>query len=61
MPTILDGDMLMQFLELTSLQQESVLASPGSSTHASASDFHQSPLSVNMVVQLLERIHYALN
>ncbi|THU46929.1 hypothetical protein C4D60_Mb09t10140 [Musa balbisiana] len=60
-PTILDGDMLMQFLELTSLQQESVLASPGSSTLASASDLHQSPLSVNMVVQLLERIHYALN
>ncbi|CAL9166748.1 unnamed protein product [Musa hybrid cultivar] len=52
-PTILDGDMLMQFLELTSLQQESVLASPGSSTHASASDLHQSPLSVNMVVRML--------
>ncbi|URE40577.1 CPSF A subunit region [Musa troglodytarum] len=60
-PNILDGDMLMQFLELTSLQQKSVLASPGSSMHASASDLHQSPLSVNTVVQLLERIHYALN
>ncbi|WOL15227.1 hypothetical protein Cni_G24008 [Canna indica] len=60
-PTILDGDMLMQFLELTSLQQESVLALSGLSARASLSGLHHRPLAVNQVVHLLERIHYALN
>lgn len=59
--TILDGDMLAQFLELTSLQQESVLSSFGLNARASALDLHQHPLSINQVVGLLERVHYALN
>ncbi|KAG6526826.1 hypothetical protein ZIOFF_016827 [Zingiber officinale] len=48
-PSILDGDMLMQFLELTSMQQESVLASSGggSNSHALASESHRHPLYSN--------------
>ncbi|KAJ4977737.1 hypothetical protein NE237_008517 [Protea cynaroides] len=63
-PKMLDGDMLAQFLELTSMQQEAVLASSfglmdvGSS---SSKPLSWSPISVNKVVQLLERLHYALN
>ncbi|XP_042465522.1 splicing factor 3B subunit 3-like isoform X1 [Zingiber officinale] len=62
-PSILDGDMLMQFLELTSMQQESVLASSGggSNSHALASESHRHPLYSNQVVHLLEQIHYTLN
>ncbi|RVW46976.1 hypothetical protein CK203_074372 [Vitis vinifera] len=61
---ILDGDMLAQFLELTSMQQEAVLALPLGSLEAVTSSSKQtllSPISVNRVVQLLERVHYALN
>lgn len=64
-PTILDGDLLVQFLELTSLQQEAVLmSSGGGSSKVSTSDVRPAarptPLSVNQVVQTLERVHYAL-
>ncbi|KAF8398576.1 hypothetical protein HHK36_017507 [Tetracentron sinense] len=53
-PKILDGDMLAQFLDLTSMQQEAVLSlSSGSPSH--------SPIPLNQVVRLLERVHYALN
>lgn len=61
---ILDGDMLAQFLELTSMQQEAVLALPLGSLETVTSSSKQtllSPISVNRVVQLLERVHYALN
>lgn len=62
MPAILDGDMLAQFLELTSMQQEAVLASSGSQgTRASTSDSHHLFISVDRVVRLLERVHCALN
>lgn len=60
--TILDGDMLAQFLELTSMQQESVLASPCSpNTKASPSNLYRSTIPVSQVVRLLERVYYALN
>lgn len=58
-PKILDGDMLTQFLELTSMQQEAVLSFPLSSPDIETS--RSKPLSVNQVVQLLEQVHYALN
>ncbi|KAK9266588.1 hypothetical protein L1049_021653 [Liquidambar formosana] len=61
-PKILDGDMLAQFLELTSMQQEAVLSLPlGSPDTVTLSSKHPSPVPVNRVVQLLERVHYALN
>ncbi|XP_038973265.1 splicing factor 3B subunit 3 isoform X1 [Phoenix dactylifera] len=61
-PTMLDGDMLAQFLELTSMQQEAVLASSGlQSTRASTSETQHLFISVNRVVRLLERVHCALN
>ncbi|XP_052176753.1 uncharacterized protein LOC127791056 isoform X2 [Diospyros lotus] len=63
-PKILDGDMLGQFLELTSMQQEAVLALPlGSPDTIVLSSKHSSstPVTVNQVVRLLERVHYALN
>lgn len=61
-PEILDGDMLAQFLELTSIQQEAVLALPCATAEVSSSfRSPHSPISVDQVVQLLERIHYALN
>lgn len=63
-PKILDGDMLAQFLELTSIQQEAVLSLPLDSfdTIKSSSKLPpSSPIPVNQVVQLLERVHYALN
>lgn len=61
-PKILDGDMLAQFLELTSIQQEAVLALPCATAEVSSSfRSTDSPISVDRVVQLLERIHYALN
>lgn len=56
MPKILDGDILAQFLELTSMQQEGVLALP-----ANLSQKPPTPVMVNQVVRLLERVHYALN
>ncbi|XP_059668567.1 uncharacterized protein LOC132313688 isoform X2 [Cornus florida] len=63
-PKILDGDMLAQFLELTSMQQEAVLQLPlGSPDNVvlSSKTSPPSPNNVNQVVRLLERIHYALN
>lgn len=61
-PKMLDGDILAQFLELTSMQQETVLAAP----HATANEITQSskpsmPAKVSQVVRLLERVHYALS
>ncbi|XP_010557959.1 PREDICTED: pre-mRNA-splicing factor prp12 [Tarenaya hassleriana] len=64
---ILDGDMLAQFLELTSIQQEAVLMAdvPSPSCLKSSSKLQHSPsslvLQLHQVVQLLERVHYALN
>ncbi|XWS66508.1 hypothetical protein CRYUN_Cryun05aG0205800 [Craigia yunnanensis] len=62
-PKILDGDMLAQFLELTSMQQVAVLSFPivSPDTHKLSSKPPPSHIPVNKVVQLLERIHYALN
>lgn len=61
-PMILDGDMLAQFLELTSIQQEAVLGLPCATAEVSSSSRSpHSPVSVNQVVQLLERVHYVLN
>ncbi|XP_072950937.1 uncharacterized protein [Typha angustifolia] len=61
-PTILDGDMLVQFLELTSIQQEAVLALSGiPSNKIPALGVQHTPISVNHVVRVLERVHYALN
>ncbi|XP_044965857.1 DNA damage-binding protein 1 isoform X2 [Hordeum vulgare subsp. vulgare] len=54
-PSILDGDMLVQFLELTSEQQQTVI-DDGSSVKVP----HRS-ISVFQVMRMLERVHYALN
>lgn len=55
--------MLAQFLELTSMQQEAVLALPLGAQNTIMFNSKQSPdpITVNQVVRLLERIHYALN
>ncbi|KAG8371805.1 hypothetical protein BUALT_Bualt12G0001400 [Buddleja alternifolia] len=59
---ILDGDMLAQFLELTNMQQDAILASPhGSPNTITLSSKPSMPVMVNQVVRLLERVHYALN
>ncbi|PSS13770.1 DNA damage-binding protein [Actinidia chinensis var. chinensis] len=63
-PKILDGDMLAQFLELTSMQQEAVVALPLGSPDTvmfSSKPSSPTPITVNQVVRLLERVHYALN
>ncbi|XP_073151711.1 uncharacterized protein [Henckelia pumila] len=61
-PTILDGDLLSQFLELTSMQQEAVLALPLASPNTVMFSLRTCmPVMVNEVVRLLERVHYALN
>ncbi|XP_057488950.1 LOW QUALITY PROTEIN: uncharacterized protein LOC130774928 [Actinidia eriantha] len=63
-PKILDGDMLAQFLELTSMQQEAVVALPLGSPDTvmfSSKSSSPAPITVNQVVRLLERVHYALN
>lgn len=73
---VLDGDMLCQFLELTSMQQESVLTEPqgiasvGFSAATSLSSLSSSSssslsasgrsLPVDRVLRLLERIHNSL-
>ncbi|KAL6845690.1 hypothetical protein ACP4OV_024513 [Aristida adscensionis] len=54
-PPILDGDMLVQFLELTGEQQEAIL------THALPEKGPRMPISVFQVLRTLERVHYALN
>ncbi|KAL9274577.1 hypothetical protein AKJ16_DCAP27313 [Drosera capensis] len=61
-PQMLDGDLLSQFLELTSIQQEAVLALPCASSEAKSSfkSLH-AQISVSQVVQLLEHVHYALS
>ncbi|KAL0708075.1 hypothetical protein Bca4012_074501 [Brassica carinata] len=61
---ILDGDMLAQFLELTNRQQESVLSTPqpsSSTLKSSSKQCSSPPLMLHQVVQLLERVHYALH
>ncbi|KAL6594944.1 hypothetical protein ACP70R_048047 [Stipagrostis hirtigluma subsp. patula] len=54
-PPILDGDMLVQFLELTGEQQQAIL------THALPGKGPRKPVSVFQVLRTLERVHYALN
>ena len=61
---ILDGGMLAQFLEFMSMQQESASALPLGSVATVTLDLNKillSIISVNRVVQLLERVYYALN
>ncbi|KZV37906.1 pre-mRNA-splicing factor prp12-like, partial [Dorcoceras hygrometricum] len=59
---ILDGDILSQFLELTSMQQEAVLELPLESPNIVMLSLRTSmPVTVNQVVRLLERVHYAVN
>lgn len=59
---MLDGDILSQFLELTSMQQEAVLALPLASPNTVLLSLRTSmPVMVNQVVRLLERVHHALN
>ncbi|BAT86376.1 hypothetical protein LR48_Vigan03g291500 [Vigna angularis] len=61
-PKILDGDVLTQFLELTSMQQKMILSSePPDIAKPSLKPLLPPNVSVNQVVQLLERVHYALN
>ncbi|KAL8147181.1 hypothetical protein AgCh_004777 [Apium graveolens] len=62
-PRILDGDMLAQFLELTSMQQEAVLSLPLGSPKTVMLTLKSSPppITANQVVRILERVHYALN
>lgn len=60
-PKILDGDMLTQFLELTNMQQNNILSlEPLDAVKPSLKPLLPQ-FSVNQVVQLLERVHYALN
>ncbi|KAM0907248.1 hypothetical protein ACQ4PT_016249 [Festuca glaucescens] len=54
-PSILDGDMLVQFLELTSEQQQTVLDAAPSGKGPPRS------ISIFQVMRTLERVHYALN
>lgn len=59
---VLDGDMLAQFLELTSMQQQAVLAGqPGPTSDAANSAALQRSIPVDQVLRLLERVHNALN
>lgn len=59
---MLDGDMLAQFLELTSMQQQAVLAGqPGPTSDAANSTALQRSIPVDQVLRLLERVHNALN
>ncbi|XP_028784862.1 splicing factor 3B subunit 3 isoform X1 [Neltuma alba] len=61
-PKMLDGDMLTQFLELTNMQQEAILSSePPDMVKSRLKSLPPSHFRVNQVVQLLERVHYALN
>ena len=60
-PKILDGDMLTQFPELTNMQQNNILSlEPLDAVKPSLKPLLPQ-YSVNQVVQLLERVHYALN
>jgi len=65
-PTMLDGNLLAQFLELTTMQQELVLTSPSDNQSSGAampdsSHPSQSSIPVSEVVRVLERVHYALD
>jgi hypothetical protein len=60
-PKILDGDMLTQFLELTNMQQNNILSSEPPEVVKPSLKPLLPQFSVNQVVQLLERVHYALN
>ncbi|XP_054800938.1 pre-mRNA-splicing factor RSE1-like isoform X2 [Prosopis cineraria] len=61
-PKILDGDMLTQFLELTRMQQQAILSSePPDVIKSSLKPIPPSHFQLNQVVQLLERVHYALS
>ncbi|OAY43074.1 splicing factor 3B subunit 3 isoform X1 [Manihot esculenta] len=61
-PKMLDGDVLSQFLELTSIQQEAILSLPlGQLDTVKTGSKSPFPIPVNQVVQLLERVHYALS
>lgn len=54
-PPILDGDMLVQILELTGEQQRAILAHPLPGKGSCR------PVSVFQVLRTLDRVHYALN
>ncbi|KAH9329512.1 hypothetical protein KI387_001620, partial [Taxus chinensis] len=59
---VLDGDMLAQFLELTSMQQRAVLAAqPVLASDAANSHTLQRSLPLDQVLRLLEQVHNALN
>lgn len=62
---VLDGDMLCQFLELTSAQQENVLTEPQGVVSLSVpnpgSSFLERSLAVDRVLRLLERVHNSLS
>ncbi|CAH9068267.1 unnamed protein product [Cuscuta epithymum] len=61
---VLDGDMLGQFLDLTSMQQEAVLALPLGSHNTIitlTSKPPPAPIIAAQAVRLLERVHYALS
>ncbi|GLJ45340.1 hypothetical protein SUGI_0954330 [Cryptomeria japonica] len=59
---VLDGDMLAQFLELTSMQQRAVLAAqPTLASDAANSANLQRSLPLDQVLRLLERVHNAQN
>uniref|UniRef100_A0A5K1EH99 Cleavage/polyadenylation specificity factor A subunit C-terminal domain-containing protein n=14 Tax=Nymphaea colorata TaxID=210225 RepID=A0A5K1EH99_9MAGN len=60
-PQILDGDVLSQFLELTSLQQHAILSSDLLGSSGSKTKFSKSTLPVDQVVQLLERLLNSLS
>ncbi|XP_039131386.1 DNA damage-binding protein 1 isoform X2 [Dioscorea cayenensis subsp. rotundata] len=61
-PIILDGDMLAQFLELTNIEQEAVLATSSQlGTRASTSNSSGSNVTANQIVRLLERYHYVFH
>ncbi|WCJ34079.1 Cleavage and polyadenylation specificity factor (CPSF) A subunit protein [Euphorbia peplus] len=61
-PRILDGDVLAQFLELTSGQQEAILSLPVGQldTVKRGLKLPLPPIQVSQVVQLLERVHHAI-
>ncbi|KAI9122007.1 hypothetical protein K1719_006696 [Acacia pycnantha] len=62
MPKMLDGDMLTQFLELTSMQQQAILScEPPDAIKSSLKPLPPSHFQLNLVVQLLERVHHALS
>ncbi|XP_065857046.1 pre-mRNA-splicing factor rse1 isoform X2 [Euphorbia lathyris] len=61
-PKILDGDVLAQFVELTSGQQEAILSLPVGQLDTVKRGLKSPlpPIQVSQVVQLLERVHHAI-